>query len=343
MAGVGRDPGDGVRAVFLADDAGSRKSLLTPEQLVARLKAKGVTFDRCTEAEAADYLAHANNYLRAASYRKLYPVRAEGERAGEYIGLDFEALRRLASADRALRSALREIVIDVEHFARARLLDRAIAEGEDSYTIVADYLADLSSRDRSRITGALSWRARRGTAHDEYSGDLIAHYQEQGFPLWLFLEVIEFGKFKDPWLYCAKRWDDRDMLVEHYTLKSAGALRNAVCHNRCLINGFSSREPDVDFETPATVLASMNLCGIRNGKTRRRKMANPRIAQIASVLYLSCIMCTRETTRARHADVMADAVESLTAAKPFCPADGSLGSYFDFIIKLVDIWVPGRA
>ena len=319
------------------------KPLLTIEQQIAHMKTKGITFELCSEEEAADYLAHANNYLRTASYRKLYPVRTEGARAGQYIGLDFEALRRLSSADHALRQALRGIVLDVEHFARMGLLNRALAEGEDGYAVVADYLTDLSSRDRARITGSLGWRAHDGNAHDEYSGNLIAHYQAQGYPLWVFLEVVEFGKFKDLWLYCARRWNDRNMVVEHYTLKSAGALRNAVCHNRCLINGFSSRGPDAAYKTPSTVLASMNQHGIKNGRSRRQKMSNPRISQIASALYLSSILCTRETTRARHAAAMASSLSSLDAARPLCPADGSLGSYFDFIAKLVDIWTPKRA
>lgn len=39
---------------------------------IAYLKSKGVTFELCSEEEAAEYLSNANNYLRAASYRKLY-------------------------------------------------------------------------------------------------------------------------------------------------------------------------------------------------------------------------------------------------------------------------------
>lgn len=320
-----------------------QKPFLSPAQLVDDLKRRGVTFELCSEDDAVEYLSHANNYLRTASYRKPYPVRAEGDRSGQYIGLDFEALRRLSSADRILRAALREVVIDVEHFARVYLLDRAHAEGEDGYSLVADYLAELTSRERSRIKGALDWRARPGDARDEYSGDLIAHYQERGYPLWVYLEVVEFGKFKDLWRYCASRWNDRRMLIEHYTLKSVGALRNAVCHNRCLINGFSSTEPRTEFEIPSTVLASMNDHGMKSSKTRRQKMRNPRIAQIASALYASSTLCTRESTRARHSQAMATAVEALDETKPLCPADGSLGSYFDFVARLVDIWTPSRA
>ena len=122
-----------------------QKPLLTVPEQIEHLKFKGVTFDLCTEQEAADYLEHANNYLRAASYHKLFPVRLEGPDAGKYIGLDFAALVALSSADRVLRSSLREICIDVEHFARVELINQCMAHGEDGYAIVSDYLEHLKA------------------------------------------------------------------------------------------------------------------------------------------------------------------------------------------------------
>lgn len=114
------------------------KPLLTASEQVAHLKSRGITFDLCTEAEAANYLECGNNYLRAASYRKLYPMKLDGPHAGGYIGLDFAALMAPSSADRTLRSALREICIDVEHFARLDLINRRMygsAHCEDKGTV----------------------------------------------------------------------------------------------------------------------------------------------------------------------------------------------------------------
>lgn len=316
------------------------KKLRTAEQLVAHLKSRGVAFELCSEADAADYLATANNYLRACSYRKLYLVHAEGPKEGKYIGLDFGALIKLSSVDRVLRTALRDIVLDVEHFARVRLLDRAVAEGEDGYAIVSDYLDDLDSRNRSRVVSGLLWRGKPGDSYDEYSGDLIAHYMDEGYPLWVFLEVIEFGRFCDLWLFCAKRWDDHSMVVSHYWLKSIKALRNSVCHNSCIINGFSSCSDRVNFRTPDDMLSYMSLLGLKNTKSRRSKLRNLRVAHIAAALYGSYEFCTRASTRFRHADAMDSVRRALDEVRPICPADGSLASYFDFIMKLIDIWAP---
>ena len=320
------------------------KPMLTSEQLVAHLKSRGVTFELCSEADAAAYLAHANNYLRAASYRKLYPVHAEGPNSGQYIGLDFGALVELSSVDRVLRTALRDMALDVEHFAKVRLLDRALSEGEDGYAIVFDYLEGyLTSRSRSRVSTGLASRGRAGEGHDEYSGDLIAHYMEQGYPLWVFLEVIEFWRFCDLWLFCAGRWGDRGMLDEHYVLKSVRALRNASCHNSCIVNGLSASADKAGFPTSGPILTSMNALGLKNTKSRRAKMRNLRVAHIAATLYGSYDFCTRESTRIRHAQAMDSVRKAFDAARPVCPADGSLTGYFDFIMKLVDIWCPKRA
>lgn len=320
------------------------KPMLAAEELVAHLKSRGVTFELCSEADAAAYLAHANNYLRAASYRKLYPVHAEGPNSGRYIGLDFGALVELSSVDRVLRTALRDIALDVEHFAKVRLLDRALSEGEDGYAVVSDYLeGHLTSRSRSRVSTGLASRGRAGEGHDEYSGDLIAHYNEQGYPLWVFLEVIEFWRFCDLWLFCAGRWDDEAMVVAHYWLKSIRALRNSACHNSCIVNGFSSSSDRAVFQTPDDMLRSMNALGLKNTKSRRAKMRNLRVAHIAATLYGSYELCTRESTRARHAEAMGSVRRAFDAARPVCPADGSLTGYFDFIMKLVDIWCPKRA
>ena len=196
-------------------DGKRTKPMLSPQQQIEKLKLQGATFNECSEKQAIEYLTYTNNFLRLASYRKLYPRHLEGQRAGQYIGLDFEALRLLASADHTLRRALREITIDVEHYAHVSLLTRAMNEKEDGYEIVADYLAHLSRHDRKIVNGSLRCRGTTKRIRDPYTGELVAHYAS-GYPLWVFLEVIEFGRFCDLWLFCANRWNDRNMVDMHY-------------------------------------------------------------------------------------------------------------------------------
>ncbi len=333
----------------LEEEAWQRASRLRPkltaEQQVAHLKSRGVTFKGFSEAQAADYLGNTSNYTHSACYRKLYPVKAGGGHAGEYIRLDFSALVALSSADRVLRSSLREICIDVEHFARLDLLRRCDEHREDGYAIVADYFSHCQAKGNSRAMSTLKTRSTSGKYPDEYSGDLIAHYNDDlgAIPDWALLEVVDFGTFTDFWLFCAERWEDKGMAEVHYILKSVKALRNACSHNTCIINGFAASAAESDYETPESILASMSSHGMKNCKSRRKKMANQRIAQIAAALFASSTFCTRPTTMARHAAAMQQVKGAFRASSGLCPADGSLTSYFEFLSKMIDIWTPARA
>lgn len=316
------------------------KPLLSATELVAHLKSKGVAFDLCSEADAAAYLTDTNNYLHAASYRKLFPTQVEGSRVGHYINLDFAYLIELSSVDRELRDAMLGIVIDVEHFAKIELLRRLETEGEDGYSIVSDYL-EL----HPRVLGGLRARAEEGEHHDVYSGDLIAHYLDD-MPAWVMLEVVDFGAFVDFWLFCAERWGDEEMRQVHFPLKSAKALRNACAHNSLLVHGLDARDAPANFPTSLLISDSLNAHGMRNSRTRRAKLKNLRVAQIAAALWSLDHFCKRPSTRKRHATklaaVRASAEGSHLAQGPSAGTNMAIVSFFGFLWRLVDIWAPNR-
>lgn len=80
-------------------EAQDLKPMLTPEEQVALLKAKGVTFERCTEAEAIAALTERDSFLHIASYRNLFPKHEDGRDADKYINLDFADLVDLDGLD----------------------------------------------------------------------------------------------------------------------------------------------------------------------------------------------------------------------------------------------------
>ena len=45
------------------------KSLLTPDELIAHMKEKGIGFNIVTEDQAKDFIANSNYYMKLASYR----------------------------------------------------------------------------------------------------------------------------------------------------------------------------------------------------------------------------------------------------------------------------------
>ncbi len=322
----------------MPDGMRARKPMLTAKQQVEHLKSRGVRFELCSEEDAVEYLSDANNYLRAAAYRKLYFRQVDGDNPGDYVNLDFEDLVELSSIDRHLREALLSATIDVEHFAKMRLLRMCEEHGEDGYAIVSDYLASISSRQRTRIEGAFKARGGEGRTHDEYSGDLIAHYAGE-YPVWVFLEVTEFGVLVDLWRYCAGRWSEQEMRDKHYVLKSVKALRNACAHNSLIVNGFSSGAEKAGYQASRAVTTSLAEHGMGKTKSRRAKLRNLRVAQIAATLYSVREFCTWESTRTRHAARLAEVRRYAEGCGVLRRANDGIVSFFDFIWKLVDIWL----
>lgn len=105
------------------DNAAERrhdKPLLTVEQQIAHMKAKGITFELCTEEDAAQHLRTKCQLFRVYAYRKLFPKHVGGLRDGQYANLDFDHMKELSNLDRKLRDVLLPMTLDVEHFAKLR-------------------------------------------------------------------------------------------------------------------------------------------------------------------------------------------------------------------------------
>lgn len=341
-AGQAQQDGEEGRAETAEEDCATAdappahaKPSLTVAQQVEHLRSQGVTFDLMSEREAAEYLSGANDYLRTRSYRKLYPRQLEGERKGQYVNLDFASLAALSSLDRQLRETFLAISVDVEHFAKMKVLGLAQERGEDGYGVVADFEASLSRKQRKALSSTLDRRSQG----DEYAGGLISHYQGD-MPLWVFVEVIDFGMFLTLYKFCAGRWGDAVMEQEHYVLKGVKALRNATAHNHCTVNGLTASAEGPAYETNELITASLNAAGLGRTKSRRAKLANLRVAQIAATLYASNALCTRPDTRMRHARLLKALRDRYEGLVPAIRPTNSLASYFDFLWKLVDIWVP---
>ena len=315
------------------------KTMLSVSQQIERLKEKGVTFDLCDEVRAAEILTKKNNYLRITSYRKLYERKEEGPSVGDYVNLDFGDLVSLSSLDRQVRESFLVMTIDVEHFAKMKVLSNVEERDEDGYAIVSDFYASLNHAGRNAIQGTMRVRSREGERHDIYAGDLIAHHMGD-MPVWVFQEVVDFGTFVDFYLFCALRWDDEEMLQEHYALKSVKSLRNATAHNHCILNGFTKAEARAEYTTPQVITKSLNDAGMPRTKARRAKLSNLRIAQMAATLYCLNALCTSESAMARHAARFAEVRKAYEVHIDRYRLNSSFVSFFDFLLRLVDIWLP---
>ena len=274
---------------------GHEKPLLSVSEQIAHLKSKGITFNTCTEAAAAEYLAGKCQFFKVTAYRKLFEKHVGGEKDGQYIGLDFGQLKYLADLDRRLRDVLLPMTLDVEHFAAVSLLKSAEVNGEDGYAVMRDYLESVPERRRAYIENELEIRSA-----DAYCGAVIRKYRS-GMPVWAFVEVVSFGTFIGLCKFCAERWEDEDLLASHYLLKKAKSVRNASAHSQCILNDMSSVGPQ-ERVSPA-VMQAVAVCGIGR-RLRAKKMRNPRMAQVATLFYqYSLIVPEGCTANARKASL----------------------------------------
>lgn len=319
------------RQTVAATDA-HPKPMLTVEQQIAHMKAKGITFELVSEEEAAAYLTDRTYFFKLYAYRTLFERRVGGPRDGQYVGLDFGHLKLLASLDRTLRYALLPMTLDVEHFARVKLVREVTErEGEDGYSIVSDYLASLNHDDRRRRMGEISSFLR-----DTYSGDLARKYSlPDNMPLWVYLEMASFGSFVDLWLFCARRWTDPAMLDVHYQLRQSKLVRNACAHSSNVINGFARSSGDI--ETNADVMQAIARTGISH-RVRTAKMSNPRLQQIATLLYLHAKSVPEGTAKARARNDIAQFSARMDDALEALSKNDAVRSSFTFLMKLFDKW-----
>ena len=245
------------------------KPMLNPEEQVALLKAKGVSFERCGEEQAADALARRGTFVHLASCRRLFQKHASGDDRGKYVRLDFADLLALDALDDELRKAFLAVSQDVERLAKTSMVTRASRlDDEDGYGIVADFMRAQQRRYRSYIERDLSSRMSAGIVGDVYTGRIIGHYRD-AMPVWAFLEVVTFGTALAFCLFCSERWDDAVMREEHYILKGVKAVRNCCSHGSCIVNGMDGSN-ECDYALSSLVYDWLAEKGVGNSKTTRR-------------------------------------------------------------------------
>ena len=275
-----------------------RKPLLTVEQQVEHLKSKGVTFELCSEEDAAEYLAERTYFFKVAAYRALFDKRIGGPRDGQYANLDFGHLRALASLDRDLRYALLPLTLDVEHAARTKLMRIATErDDEDGYALSRDYMASLNHNERRRREG----------------------------------EVGMMGND----LFCAERWGDREMVHEHYMLRQAKSVRNACAHSSDILNGIAAIDTRINAD--AAIMAALAEIGLSH-RVRTAKMRNPRIRQIATLMYLHTELVTCESGKRRASANLAGLKERMRSTAELIPSSDVVQSSFAFLETLIDSW-----
>ena len=306
------------------------KPMLNAEELIEHLKEKGVKFDLTSIEDAQKYLKENNNYFKLVSYRKNFPKYENGENSGKYINLDFKMLTDLSIIDMRIRKTMLSIVLDLEHYAKVKLLSKIENDSKDGYTIVEEYIQNLKTNNEYDYFQNELNKNRTGT----YCGDLVIKYDGE-YPIWVFVEIIPFGRLIKFYRFVANKLSDRKMMDESYMLMDVRELRNACAHNICIINdlkAYTSKYP-----ANYRVLNEVAKIGISK-KVRDNKLSNTRMKQLITLLYLNKNFTTSEGIFKHQIEILQELKNRIERHIDYYNTNELVQSNLKFLNKIIDNW-----
>lgn len=306
------------------------KPMLNAEELINHLEEKGVKFELKSKKDAQKYLEENNNYFKLVSYRKSFPKYENGKNAGKYINLDFKMLEDLSIIDMRLRKTMLSIVLDVEHYAKVKLLSKVEETTKDGYSLVEDYIQDLKNKNEYEFLEKELNKNIKGT----YCGDLVEKYKGE-YPIWVFVEIIPFGRFIKFYMFVAEMLQNKEMIDEAYLLKNVRELRNACAHNNCILNDL--RAMTSNYKANYTILKEIANIGISK-ETRNKRMSNSRIQQIVTLLYLSKNITTSTGVLKYQSEILQDLKARIHYHSDYYSKNTLIQANFNFLNKIIDNW-----
>lgn len=207
------------------------KQLMQPDELIAHMKEKGITFNEMSEQEAKEFLTNNNYYMKLSAYRKNYEKQACGKNKGKYVNLDFAYIKELSTIDMHLRYIIIEMCLDIEHWIKVRLLNEITCNpDEDGYELIKKFLAkDKNFKILKKISLHKS---------GEYCKDLISKYYPY-FPAWVFVELISFGDLVHLCAFYTELYGKP--IFNSKLMNVIRDIRNAAAHSNCLLNKLTEK------------------------------------------------------------------------------------------------------
>ena len=212
------------------------KPLLTPDELIAHMKEKGIGFNIVTEDQAKDFMANSNYYMKLASYRCNYDKYLDKTTGTfKYRNLEFAYLQELSTLDMRLRYIILEMCLDLEHCLKVKLLNHiATNDKEDGYNIIRKF---LNANDGENIRFLNNIKKHNKS---EYCKNLIEKYHPY-YPAWVFVELVSFGTLT----YLCEFYNTEYgySIIDKKFLNTIRDVRNASAHSTCMINRLFDRVP----------------------------------------------------------------------------------------------------
>ncbi|MBK5211566.1 MAG: Abi family protein [Coriobacteriia bacterium] len=308
------------------------KPKLSVEEQLKNIEYKNIAFDLYSREDAGAYLSENNNYFKLMSYRKNFPKDTSILEKEAYVDLDFWHLKDLAIIDMHLRHTLLLMAVDLEHFAKVRLLHALEESDEDGYKVVEEFLTDFYKDERGNELRQNLVIAQR----NPYTTDMAIKYRDR-FPAWAFIEIISLKQFTDFYFFCAKKLERQDLEDDYQMLREMRQIRNASAHNACIINDLNPEEIcGVDRHNLSRPIYKLGI--LRSFSDE--KLSNVRIRQIVTLLYVHKMMVTTPGVHDAQCRALNRLVERMFRDIGNYKENELITSTFEFLKTLVDAWFP---
>ena len=117
---------------------------------------KNVSFELMGEEDAVAFLEERSFFFKLKAFAKDFEKYSckPGEK-GRYVNLDFGHLVELSKLDKALRSLVLDLALDIEHYLKVRINAAAMHAGADPFEVVGTFLESSAASVVSEQTKAL--------------------------------------------------------------------------------------------------------------------------------------------------------------------------------------------
>lgn len=220
-----------------------------------------------SEEEAIKYLEQNNNYRNICLYKNLFEkYYIDGKYVNKYIDLDFAYLKDLAIIDFELRLLLYDIISDIEHYLKFRIINLITSKDND---VIKKY---LNKETKNKYTKNLN----KNISIEE------------------LLDVLPFGKLIEFYEFFIKFAGIKEDKKYISLLKEIVTLRNRVYHNNKILANLN--ETIDNYVINPDVLDYLRSCKI-DKKTYDTKISNSTIRQLTYALYMFNVLVTSEEVK----------------------------------------------
>lgn len=155
------------------------------------------------------------------------------------------------------------------------------------------------------------------------------------YPIWVFVEIIPFGRLTKFYRFVAEKMQDRKMIKESYMLLDVRELRNACVHNNCIINDLRSNTSK--YKVNYEIISEMSKIGISK-RVRDNKLSNVRLKQLTTLLYLNRNIVTSEGVLNYQTKMLHELKDRILYHIDYYDTNELVQTSLEFLNKIIDKW-----